>query len=558
MTRGSPNPPPISGGPDFMTNPNFIITVIKLSIYVILLPIIVLFYLNKAFAKRKPEGSRVGEMLFLFIIDNIICTTILTIGAIIAGGKFPEAILGIIIISLVNSAAAIGVGVIKSSRQKTQRGGVFGRQRWANKQDIVVSGLANPKPSLVLGLQDKILVGPEQETDWHTILVGGAGTGKTSCGIMPTVLNFQGSAFVLDIKGEIEEATRAAREQIGPVYVINPTKPDTWSYNPIQACDPSPQGINECLEIGRQLVPYPPGGPGQNQWVYDGARGLVSALAYIVAIDEGTLRDVAYNLTTLSYQNLAILIDSADDTARMMASSFMVTDDKIKGYYISQASDFLRSFALDHELVRVTTPADKEFTFDMLESPCTVYLQVPEQKLQQSADLFRLIFMQLLRHLQARGERKQPHVLVCLDEFPQLGNIPQLPEMLATLRSRNVHIMLAGQSIADIDEKYQQTTRRRIVDNCNYVSIFSAADPESQKYFSDMIGQQTVISQSGGTSDSTSKGTIGGSSGQNRGWQETGQPLLRPEELKNLGNEVVVIARQTWPLRLQKAFYKNL
>lgn len=555
--KGSPSPPPVGSGPDFMMDPKFIIMVIKLFVFVILLPVVVLFYFNKVFVKLyKDKGSRFSEVMFLFIIDNIICMTILTI-VVIATGEFPQGMITAITISLVNSAVAVGAGVVKKS-PKTQRGGVFGNQRWANKQDIVVSGLANPKPSLVLGLQDKILVGPEQETDWHTILVGGAGTGKTSCGIMPTVLNFQGSAFVLDIKGEIEEATRAAREQIGPVYVINPTQEDTWSYNPIQACDPSPQGINECQEIGRQLVPYPPGGPGQNQWVYDGARGLVSALAYIVAIDEGTLRDVAYNLTTLSYQNLVTLIDSADDTARMMASSFMVTDDKIKGYYISQASDFLRSFALDHELVRVTTSADKEFTFDMLESPCTVYLQVPEQKLQQSADLFRLIFMQLLRHLQARGERQQPHVLVCLDEFPQLGNIPQLPEMLATLRSRNVHIMLAGQSIADIDEKYQQTTRRRIVDNCNYVSIFSAVDPESQKYFSDMIGQQTVISQSGGTSDSTSKGTIGGSSGQNRGWQETGQPLLRPEELKNLGNEVVVIARQTWPLRLQKAFYKNL
>ena len=545
-----------------MMDPRFVIMVIKLFVFVILLPVVVLFCLNKVFVKLyKNKGSRFSEVMFLFIIDNIICMTILTIG-VIAAGEFPQGMIAAIAISLVNSAAAVGVRIFKSSKQKIQRGGVFGNQRWANKQDIVVSGLANPKPSLVLGLhtsdKNKMLVGPEQETDWHTILVGGAGTGKTSCGIMPTILNFQGSVFVLDIKGEIEEATRAAREQIGPVYVINPTKNDTWSYNPVQACDPSPQGINECLEIGRQLVPYPPGGPGQNQWVYDGARGLASALAYVIAIDEGTLRDVAYNLTSLSYQDLVILIDSADDTARMMASSFMVTDDKIKGYYISQASDFLRSFALDHELVRVTTPADKEFTFDMLESPCTVYLQVPEQKLQQSADLFRLIFMQLLRHLQARGERKQPHVLVCLDEFPQLGNIPQLPEMLATLRSRNVHLMLAGQSIADIDEKYAQTTRRRIVDNCNYISIFSAADPESQKYFSDMIGQQTVISQSGGTSDSTSKDTVGGSSGQNRGWQETGQPLLRPEELKNLGNEVVVIARQTYPLRLQKAFYKNL
>lgn len=454
--------------------------------------------------------------------------------------------------------SAVLMTIITAVNNPTYIASAQGTQRWATYQDIKKANLLNQEPALILGDKYNSLVGPAQNKDWHTIMVGGAGTGKSTCSIIPTLLSFKGSAIVLDIKGELEATTRHFREAIGPVYVLNPTKTDTYSYNPIEACDSTPDGINECRELGNQLVPYPPGGARDNKWAYDGARGLVSAVAYIVAIEQGgTLRDVAYIITSLPHYQIAALIDSADDTARMMASSFMIPNEKMRGYYISQASDYLQSFALDYELVRVTTPAEnREFTFSMLENPCTVYLQIPEQKLQQASDLFRLIFMQLLRHLQARGEGKQPHILVCMDEFPQLGRIAELPDMLATLRSRNTHIMLACQSLSQIDVKYNnKEIRNDILSNCNYISVFGASDKDGQEYFSFLTGHQTVKTQSGGRSDSAAKLAIGGSKGTNYNWQESGQPLIRPEELRDLRNNVLVINRDTFPMRLQKAYY---
>lgn len=445
----------------------------------------------------------------------------------------------------------------------------FGSQKYASANDIARAGLFNPYPALCLGKYNNNMVGVSHDKEWHAISLGGSGTGKTTSNIIPTLLHFKGSAIVLDIKGELYKATAHKRSQYGQIVVINPTKEDTWRYNPLAACDNTPDGIIECEEFGRNIVPEPPGGAGQNQWVIDTTRALISAFVYEAAVQGEYMSDFVDTILGANvvfdaegevvphHEVLAQRIIHGDDSMRRFGGGYVSENERTRGYYISSASNSLRTFATDEGIRRCTTPLDgKTFNFDMLEEGCTVYLQIPESKLKQSSDLWRIIFMQLLRHLQQRGEYRDRHILVCLDEFPQLGRISDLPEMLATLRSRNVHVLLAGQSIADIDEKYGAVTRRRIIDNCNFISIFGATDPEGQKYFSDMIGQETIIVSSTGENETrTMVGMGGGSQGHNISWQETGRPLIRPEDFRNLGNHVIVVAREIHPMRLQKAYY---
>lgn len=447
---------------------------------------------------------------------------------------------------------------------KASNSGTHGSQRWAAERDLRTANLLSPKPALILGKYKKQLVGPPPDAEWHSILIGGSGTGKTTCGIIPTILNFPGSAVILDIKGEISRATWQERSQLGPIIEIAPAKEDTYRYDPIAACDDTPEGIVECAELARALIPDPPQGGGNEKWVVDGARGLVSALAYITGVQRQSLTDLA-QLVTVQGRHVAKILKQLDNKVVLSyAQTFLTNEsDKTGGYYISKANDYLLPFSLDESIQRLTTPVlGKTFDFGMLndpEKPCTVYLQVPEEKVKQYSDLWRLFFVQLLQHLQRRGEGAQPHILVAIDEFPQLGKMDQLPEMFATLRSRNVHVLLAGQSIADVDDKYGPVVRRRIIDSCNYVSIFGATDPESQKYLSEMLGKQTIITRSGGTSDSSQKLSMtGGSKGQNDNWQETGRELLRPEELRDLGDHVIVVSRQTYPAKLTKTpFFKK-
>ena len=81
--------------------------------------------------------------------------------------------------------------------------------------------------------------------------------------------------------------------------------------------------------------------------------------------------------------------------------------------------------------------------------------------LEQYRDLWTVILNQVLRYLSTRGEGKRP-VLLTLDEMPRLGKIEGLTGALATLRSRNVHILGVIQSMAQLDEIYEETNRKII------------------------------------------------------------------------------------------------
>src|SRR5699024_9056097 len=129
-----------------------------------------------------------------------------------------------------------------------------------------------------------------------------------------------------------------------------------------------------------------------------------------------------------------------------------------------------------------------------LENNSTIYLRVSEHLLEQYRDLWTVILNQVLRYLSTRGEGKRP-VLLTLDEMPRLGKIEGLTGALATLRSRNVHILGVIQSMAQLDEIYEETNRKIIADNCSYKLVLSATDPDTQEYFSKLSGTSTVYSQ---------------------------------------------------------------
>lgn len=117
-------------------------------------------------------------------------------------------------------------------------------------------------------------------------------------------------------------------------------------------------------------------------------------------------------------------------------------------------------------------------------------------------------------------------ILVLLDEFPLLGNMDVITNALTTLRSKKVTFYLMLQSIAQLDAVYGQDTRKTIVDNCQYKAILNITEPDSQEYFSKLIGTVPIgrrsISQN--YDPTTEYSTYG------RQIQEFREPLILPHE----------------------------
>lgn len=79
-------------------------------------------------------------------------------------------------------------------------------------------------------------------------------------------------------------------------------------------------------------------------------------------------------------------------------------------------------------------------------------------------------------------------MLLLLDEFPRLGQMPSIIDGLNTLRSKKVTFLLCMQSIASLESLYGAADARVILENLSFKVILGATDTQSQMYFSRLIG----------------------------------------------------------------------
>ena len=159
-----------------------------------------------------------------------------------------------------------------------------------------------------------------------------------------------------------------------------------------------------------------------------------------------------------------------------------------------------------------------------------VFIHVPQDRLEQWGSLLRLMVTQLIRHLERRpekysqeGEKERP-LLVLLDEFASLGRMEVITNALATLRSKNVTFALVLQSLAQLDMVYGADMRKVIVDNCQYKAILQVTEPDSQEYFSRLMGVRPGI-RKGESQTFQPDGELASYGVQQ---QETYEPLLYP------------------------------
>lgn len=121
--------------------------------------------------------------------------------------------------------------------------------------------------------------------------------------------------------------------------------------------------------------------------------------------------------------------------------------------------------------------------------------------------------------------------------------MPQVVDGLATLRSKNVTMMVIVQSLAQLDVTYGQDQRKVICDNCDFKAILKATDAETQRYFSQIFGteEREKVTYTSGEKSSTSRST-----------EE--RPRIKPEEFAYLHQELVLLCPRGTG-RLQKVPY---
>ena len=292
--------------------------------------------------------------------------------------------------------------------------------------------------------------------------------------------------------------------------------------------------VQDAREIAQAIVQKPQDVK-EPFWI-DGAQNiLTAAIIHFYNAGLSFIQTITTMQATPIPQLIQLLSESPIPEARMFINQFIGMDMKTLTGIFAELSNKIMVFATDPDIrlclstERVLSPAD-------LEDDYSVFIQLPEDKLEQWKGFQTLIVNQFMKHFERRDEEGAKPVLFLLDEYPRLGKIETAITGLATLRSKKITICLIVQSLAQLDAIYGKENRQVIADNCQYKAILSATDADTQEYFSRLVGTYEKGKKS--TSANSDPFGMKPTAGTSRTTEE--KRMIKPEDFATLKKIVLL------------------
>ena len=392
---------------------------------------------------------------------------------------------------------------------------LFKGSRWLQPADLATSAVyrsARTSAALLIGYaeNDRPVYFDGNES---LFTIAPPGTGKTQGQVIPNLLEYPGSVFVLDVKGELWAATAERRRAFGDVYRFAPTDAAGMShrYNPLDFISGEPQqAALDCQVLAEQLVtektnlkdPY-----------WEGrARDLIWAFAMLVALTPGMQRDLAKLSDLFSFRSN--FEDREDEfhgsetdelirALKQLGESTGIPDLKNAAASIESglgsgqrlesvldtARRFLATFARSQTL-RTAMSASDWHPLQLRSRPGTsVYLCLKPGDLRAFAPIVRVIFQQhvnlLTRQFTARPD--EPPITFFLDEMPQLGYLASLSDMIDVGRGAGLRLWMFAQFLGQVREAYGQRADGLI--NACRIRCFMQPDNDAASFISPALGR---------------------------------------------------------------------
>lgn len=364
-------------------------------------------------------------------------------------------------------------------------------------------------------------------------------SGKTVT-LISTCLQYSGSIFAIDIKGDIYNSTSKRRN----IKVFSPADPEnSMLYDPLRGiADKTTEERRRMLSsISMILLPDQLHSSDGQYFVKGGRSFFIGISLYLLERDLLVdLPDIVRSILNGSAKEFVEEIRKSDCTAaQAYTNSFFGENMKnVAGCYaaLCEALRPFNSVALSTLLKGVNLEKNKCYiTPQTLEDGYDVYLQIKQSELELYAPLLALITQQFINEFKSRTEGTLPPILMVLDEFPQLRKMDGISTALATLRSKNVTVLLAMQSIAQLDKWYGESGRKEIIDCCASLLFFKIQDTVTRKWASDFIGTKRVLKKSNSL-------TYRDACNRSTSYSESREAIFQPEDFGDLGKDKVLIS----------------
>ncbi|MDR2531216.1 MAG: type IV secretory system conjugative DNA transfer family protein [Oscillospiraceae bacterium] len=392
--------------------------------------------------------------------------------------------------------------------------------------------ISHTRRGVVFGRKSDVYIIKPEESDGHVLVVGGVGSGKSSCIAIPTLRDWCDSVFAIDIKGELYEKSKFCRPNI---KVFNPLDVHSYGYDPYYCLRSSRNPAQEARAIAQAVIPLPPETK-DPFWIESAQNILTATILHCNAHDFSFHNTIGRMLATLPKDLMQILLISPVIEARYCVNSLAGMEERVISSIMAEISKNVVHFVTDKALISALsrkkniTPEDLEYGFD-------IYINIPEHLLRQWKSLLTLIVNQFLTHFEQRSEENAEPILFLLDEFPRLGKVGAMLDGLATLRSKKISICLIIQSLAQLDAIYGHNERKVIADICAYKAILGATDADTQEYFSRLVGTYDKPMTSHGTQNEAYTGLPKGTSATT---YDLERRIIKPEEFGLLSDIVLL------------------
>ena len=452
--------------------------------------------------------------------------------------------------------------------KKYRHGMEYGSARWGTAKDIEPFMALKFEDNIILTKTERLMMSnrppdPKNARNKNVLVVGGSGSGKTRFWLKPNLLQCHSSYVVTDPKGTIVlECGNAMLKNGYKVRILNTINfKKSMHYNPFSYV----HSEKDILKLVTTLMTNTKGeGSGGDPFWEKSERLLLTALIaylhYEAPVEEQNFATLLEMLNTMQvleddeeYQNPVDLL--FEELAKKKPNSFAVRQYKLYKLAAGKTAKSIliscgaRLAPFDIQELRDLTMYD-ELALDTLGDKKTALFLIMSDTDSTFNFLISMVYTQLFNLLcdkadDVYGGKLPIHVRCLIDECANIGQIPNLEKLVATIRSREISACLVLQARSQLKAIYKDNADT-IVGNMDSQIFLGGSEPTTLKDLSEMLGKETIDAFN--TSD-----TRGNSPSYGTTFQKMGHELLSRDELAVLdGGKCILQLRGVRPFLSDK------
>ena len=395
----------------------------------------------------------------------------------------------------------------------------------------------------------------------NVLVVGGSGSGKSACYSKPNAYQMLGSYVFTDPKGELYDDTAGYLKEHGydikVLNLVNPANSD--GYNPLMhiTSEVDVDVIAHTIVKGQEAE-----GKSSDPFWDDNAEMLLKALIYYLIAtrpeEERNLASCAELVRAANNNNGTSLLSELmselpfDHPARTNFKSIEIASEKTYSSILSTLQSKLGKFD-SKEIAEVTSTNTINFE-DIANHKTALYVISSDTHTAYNFLLtifFAQMIQQLYNYADENGGKLKTRTYFILDEFANIGQIPDFDKKISTSRSRGISFSVILQNLDQLEAVYEKSYET-IMGNCDTHVFLGSNSFKTVEYFSKQLGETTIVRDT----KSTNRDKNYYKQGYSTSDQVMGRALMTPDELRRMDNDLCIIFEKGLkPIKAKKFYY---